>query len=110
MPSLSPKEQQVWEFIAEFLQPRRRVIAAMQPLFHDGEIVFQQIEQFGFDTLALLESGKNEPRYFDALSIATSAADDDGDVIRQTAGYCPSKIRKRLPGTIGKTSPPLKPM
>ena len=63
-----------------FLQTWRRVIAVMQPLLHDREIIFEQIEQLGFDPFALLQPGQNKSRHFDALPVTTRAAGDEGNI------------------------------
>ena len=51
----------------------------MQALFHDGEVVFEEVEELGLGGLALLEAVKDEFGDFDALAFAPRAANDDGD-------------------------------
>jgi hypothetical protein len=52
----------------------------MQPFFHDGKVVFQQVEQFRGNALPRLQAREDKSRDLDALPIPARAANDDWDV------------------------------
>ncbi len=69
------------DFVTEFLEAGRGIVAAMQAFFHDRKVVFQQVEQFRGNTVPLLQSRQNKSRDLDALAVPARAADNDWNVI-----------------------------
>ncbi len=81
--------------VAEFPQARRRVVAPVQSFLHDGEIIFEQVEQFRGHARALLQPRQHEARDLDALPVPARAAGDDGDVIHKLKSPCSIAINSR---------------